>query len=549
MAEMKCFYNQLGLAFLLTAGLVLSGCGQRETRVEHGIREQILHYGNGTEPQDLDPQVVTGVPEHRILSALFEGLVSAHPKTLEPEPGVAERWDISDDGRVYTFHLHENAKWSNGEPITARDFVRSYQRMLSPNLASAYDYMLFYVVNAEEFNKGQVTDFSQVGFKALDDRTLEITLKNPTVYFLGMLNHYSWFPVHIPTIEKFGQFDQRGTAWTRPGNLVSNGPFTLDQWQVNRILTVKKNPHYWDAGRVRLQEIHFYPIESADTEERAFRSGQLHVTNNGQLPLSKIPGYRENFPELLRLEPWLGTYFYRFNTTRKPLNDPRVRRALALAIDRESLVRNVILGDETPAYNLTPPNTAGYTARARLEGDLEEARQLLADAGFPNGENFPSIEILYNTHDNHRVIAEAVQQMWRQNLGINIRLTNQEWKVYLDSMYRLDYDIARAGWIADYVDPNSFLNMWLTGGGNNNTGFSNPEYDRLIAESERTGDPAERLEILQQAEAIFMEELPIIPVYFYTSKYLLHPSVKGWHANYLDNHPYKYVYLEAPNTH
>jgi oligopeptide transport system substrate-binding protein len=305
---------------------------------------------------------------------------------------------------------------------------------------------------------------------------------------------------------------------------------------------VEKSPTYWDADQVRLQEIHFYPIESEETAERAYRSGQLHYVY--EMPLSKVPVYQERHPDLIHIDPYLGTYFYRLNVTRKPLDDKRVRRALALAIDRESLVRNVMMGGQIPAYHYTPPELGGYTARARLEGDLAAAKRLLEEAGYPNGQGFPSIEILYNTADRHRIIAEAIQQMWRQHLNINATLVNQEWKVYLDSSRALNYQISRAGWIGDYIDPKTFLDMFVTGGGQNQTGFSHPEYDKLIALANLENDPHERYEIFQQAESILMEELPIIPIFFYTRVYILHPSVKGWHSNILDTHPYKYVHLE-----
>lgn len=528
----------------LTWGFV--GCGNRTSQVEQGIEEQILHLGNGTEPQGIDPHVVTGVPEHNIISALLEGLVSEDPQTLEPVPGVAERWEASEDARVYTFYLRSNAKWSNGEPVTAQDFVQSYERILSPQIGSKYSYMLYVMENAEAFNTGKLTDFSQVGCKALDDRTLQITLTHPTGYFLSLLNHYSWFPVHIPTIKKHGGVTDRSNQWTRPGNFVGNGPFVLKEWQVNQLLSVAKSPTYWDADKVRLNGIRFYPIEREDTEERAFRAGQLHVTYI--IPRSKIPVYKRENPELLRIDPYLGVYFYRFNVTRKPLNDPRVRRALSLAIDRESLTKNVTQAGEIPAYHFTPPDTAGYHAKATIEGNVEEAKRLLAEAGYPDGQGFPTLDLLYNTQEAHRMIAEAIQQMWRKNLNINIGIVNQEWKVYLDTTQDLHYDISRAGWIGDYVDPNSFLDMWITGGGNNYTGFSNPEYDRLLAEAARSPDRDKRYELFQQAEAILMQELPIMPIYFYTSPYLIHPSVRGWYPTILNHHPYKYVYLEAAGT-
>ena len=527
----------------LLVAILAAGCGKRETRVEQGDREQILYKGNGTEPAELDPQIVTGVTEHHIIMALLEGLVAEDPHDLHPVPGVAEHWDVSPDGRVYTFYLRKNAKWSNGDPVTARDFWESYKRILTPSLASEYAYMHFVVTNAEAFNTGKITDFNDVGYKVLDDHTFQITLANTTPYFLSLMNHSSWYPVHLPTIRKYGKSYERGNKWTRPAHYVGNGPFVLSEWKVNNVIAVSKSPTYWDRDTVRLNGIRFYPIDSADTEERAFRSGQLHITET--IPLSKIEVYKTQNPELLKIDPYLGTYFYRCNVTKPPLNDKRVRQALAMSIDREAIVERITRGGQLPAYHFTPPGTAGYLSRAKTTNDLAAARKLLAAAGYPDGKGFPKMELLYNTSEAHRAIAEAVQQMWKQNLGIEVQLVNEEWKVYLDSQHTLNYQICRAAWIADYVDPNSFLDMWLTGGGNNDTGWSNAEYDKLIAAASREADPERRMEIFQQAETILMEELPVIPIYFYTRVDLRRPEVKGWYPTILDNHPYKYVYLEA----
>lgn len=531
-----------GAVLLAVLPLLLCSCGPRETRVEHGNRERILHLDNVTELQDLDPQLVTGVPEHKVLCAVLEGLVSEHPVDLHPIPGVASSWDVSPDQLTYTFHLRTNALWSNGERVTAADFVRSYRRMLAPTLAAEYAYMLHAMKGAREFNTGQLTDFDKVGVKALDELTLRITLVDPTPYFLSLLNHYSWFPVHIPTIERWGPLYDRGNRWTRPGNFVGNGPFTLAEWKVNHIIRVRKNPAYWDAQNVRLNEVCFYPVESTDTSERAFRSGQLHYCY--RLPPTKIDVYRQKHPHWLHIDPNLAVDFYMVNVTKPPLNDKRVRRALAMSIDRESLVKNVMRGDQAAAYHFTPTNTAGYTARARLKTDIGAAKKLLADAGYPGGRGLPPIEILFNTLETHRAIAEAIQQMWKQNLEIEVRLVNQEWKVFQDSQRTLNYQVSRYGWNGDYEDPRTFLDMWVTNGGNNRTGWSNPEYDRLIAQAARTGDPAKRYELFQQAEAILMEEVPIIPIYFYTRPYALRQSVRGWHPNLLDNHPLKHVWLD-----
>ncbi|HUI06338.1 MAG TPA: peptide ABC transporter substrate-binding protein [Verrucomicrobiae bacterium] len=531
----------IGLSLL---AFLAVGCGRRETRVEYGDRHQILLKGNGGEPQELDPDIVTGVPEYHILMSLLEGLVSEDPHDLHPVPGVAESWDVSPDGKVYTFHLRRNAKWSNGDPVTAHDFLESYKRILTPSLGSEYSYMHFVVKNARAYNEGKIIDFNQVGYKALDDHTFQVTLENPTPYFLSLLLHHSWFPVHLPTIRKYGDPYQRGNKWTRPGRFVGNGPFVLTKWRVNDVIVVNKSPTYWDRDRVRLNEIRFYPIESADTEERAFRAGQLHITDT--MALSKIDFYKTHYPDLLKIDPYLGTYFYRINVTKPPLTDKRIRRALALTIDRESIVKDVLRGGQLPALCFTPPGTAGYTCRTRLPEDVNEAKRLLAEAGYPDGKGLPPIELLYNTSEAHRIIAEAIQQMWKKNLGVEVRLVNEEWKVYLDAQRTLNYQVCRAAWIGDYVDPNSFLDMWVSGGGNNETGWSNPEYDRLIARAARTADPAQRLEVFQQAEAILLDELPIIPIYFYTHVYARRPEVKGWYPTILDNHPYKYVYLEPP---
>ena len=527
--------------FAAVALLLNASCQKPESNVEKGSRLQILHKGNGQEVEDLDPHVVRGVAGGNILAALFEGLVAEDPQDLHPVPGVAERWDISADGKIYTFHLRPDAKWSNGDGVVARDFVDSYRRILSPALASDYAYMLYPVANAEAFNKSKVSDFEEVGFRALDDATLEITLAHPTAYFLSLLNHWSWFPVHLPTIQKYGPPFERGSRWTRPGRFVGNGPFTLEQWRLNDRVRVKKSATYWDAQTVALNEIVFHTIDSNDVEERAFRSGQLHVTES--IPVNRIQRYRRERPELLRLDPYLGSYFFRLNVTRPPLDNPLVRRALAMSLDRKAMAEKVWRNAMLPAGNFTPPNTAGYTAESAIPFDVAQARELLAQAGYPEGRGLPPIDLLFNTSQNHRLTCEAVQQMWHANLGIQVTLTNQEEKVYFDTRRRMDYQVYRSTWISDYLDPNSFLDLWMSGGGNNYTGWSNAEYDRLIAEAGQTAEPALRFAAFQKAEEILLEEAAIIPLFHYTHAFLVHPSVKGWHPTLLDHHPYKHVQL------
>ncbi len=534
----------LSTVLLLLVALLAAGCGKKNQVAGSAAGTagstagaKAFHFSNGTEPQDLDPQIVTGVPENKIVNALFEGLVAEGPAGSDTVGGVAERWDVSPDGLTYTFHLRPAAKWSNGDPLTAQDFLLSYRRILTPSLAAEYAYKLHHVVGAEEFNQGKSTDFSTVGFKAVDAHTLEIRLKHRTPFLIEAMKHYSWFPVHLPTIEKHGGAARKGTPWTRQENLVGNGPFVLKEWRPNQKILVTRSPTYWDRDAAKLDEIHFYPVESIDTEERMFRTGQILKTY--ELPVSKIDTYKRDFPDSYRQDPYYGIYFFRFNTTKPPLDDKRVRRALALAIDRESIVRNVTRGGQVPAYNLVPPSER-YKSTARIQGDLADARRLLAEAGYPEGRGFPKIDILYNTSENHRAVAEAMQQMWRTNLGIDIGLTNQEWKVYLDSMDVLNYRIGRAGWIADYTDPNTFMDMWVKDGGNNDTGWSNAEYERMLAESYTAPNETARFALYQKMEAILADEVPILPLYFYTRVYALSPKVK-WVANVLDNRNWKFV--------
>jgi oligopeptide transport system substrate-binding protein len=533
------------VSFVLLFSLFLSACGggNSETRVEAGNREGVLHFGNHSEPQGLDPHIVTGVPENHIILSLFEGLVSKNPYTLEVEPGVAESWEISEDGRVYTFHLRNNAKWSNGDPVTAEDFRWSWQRALSPILGSEYSYMYYGIVNAEAYNKGDMPDFSQVGVKVLDTLTLEVTLISPVPYFLQLTDHHSMYPIHRSSVESFGAADDRIAPWAREGSIVTNGAFVVTEWQVNSHVRVEKNPLYWDADKVKLNAIVFYPTENLVTEERMFRDGQLHRTE--EIPLEKIATYRQEQPEVVAIAPWIGSYFYMINTTRHPLDDVRVRKALAMSIDRELVSETVIQGVHLPSTSLVPPGTLGYEPPKVFSYDPEQARALLAEAGYPNGEGFPGFELLYNTHEDHRKIAVALQQMWLENLNINVNLVNQEWKVYLDSHNNMNYDMSRRGWIGDFVDPYTFLNMYISEGGNNNTGFANARYDEIVLkEAPAELDRDKRYKLYREAETILLENMPILPVFTYQFKHLIQTSVKGMPTNIMDHYNYKYVSLE-----
>ncbi|MFL0810080.1 MAG: peptide ABC transporter substrate-binding protein [Agarilytica sp.] len=529
------------VALLFSCSLLFACSEKSKTPVEIGNELGIFHKGNGTEPSDIDPHTTTGMPEYHIQHAIFEPLVSLNPETLEPMPAVAESWTSTEDGLTYTFTIRKNAAWSNGEPVTANDFVYSWKRALMPALGNQYAYSLYVLKNAERFHKGEVSDFSEVGATALNDNTLQVVLEHKTPYFLKLLDHHSLYPVHKGTVEKFGNIDDRGTDWTRAENFVGNGAFKIKEWVPNQVFSVEKNEHYWDISNVSLNEIHFHPVESTITEERMFRSGQLHYTET--VPPEKVEIYKQkNAPEL-NLSPYYGTYFYRINTTHPQLQDVRVRQALAMSIDRKTLTERVTKAGETPAYNLTPPTKNGFIAKAKIEFNPEKAIQLLAEAGYPNGEGFEPIELLYNTNEGHKKIALAIQQMWKNTLNIDIVLHNQEWKVYLDTERTMNYQVSRASWIGDYFDPNTFLDMFVTNGGNNKTGWANERYDELIQLAAKAGTEEERYRYFQEAETILVNEVPIIPIYTYTSKHLVTESVQGIYHNILDRKPYKFMSL------
>ncbi len=530
------------MVLLVVAWALLGGCARQERPTDRGVREGVLIINNGAEVPDLDPHTVTGVPEFHVMDALFAGLVDQDPDNREILPALAERWTISEDRQTYTFHLRSGLKWSDGVPLTASDFVRSYERTLNPLLAGDYAYLFLILEEAAAYNAGTETDFGTVGVSALDDRTLQIRLAHPVPYFLSLLTYPCWRPLPMHVVEAHDGVRRRGARWTREGNLVSSGPFVMTRWEPNRVLVVERNKSYWDAETVRLKAIHFFPVESLDTEERMFRSGQLHITNT--VPLTKLQGYREQPNSPLRIDPQLGTYFYRFNVTRPPFDDARVRRALSLAIDREAIVQRITQADQAVAGSFSPPGAGGFEPAVRVDFDLDEARKLLAEAGYPGGVGFPVVEILYNTSESHRTIAEALQQMWKVGLGIDLQLYNQEWKVFLDTLDNKDYALARSGWVAVYDDANQFLEIFTSGNPNNRTGWSSMAYDELHAASLREGDPTKRLAILQQLDTMLMEDAVVAPIYHYTNSYLIDPRVRGWNPGPLDKRRYKYVYLD-----
>ncbi|WP_442890335.1 peptide ABC transporter substrate-binding protein [Congregicoccus parvus] len=526
---------------LLLAALALSlaaGCARRETQADRAAAEGVLLQSLGIVDPSLDPHLAQQLAEGTILRALLEGLVVVDPRTLEPRPGVARTWETSDDGLVYTFQLRPDARWSDGSPVTAHDFVRSFERALTPSLGAPNAYFMHVLAGAADFHAGRTTDFAQVGAEALDDLTLRLELEAPCPHFLALLTHFVWLPVHAPTVLAHGEFASRSNRWALPQHYVGNGPFVPGEHVSEQFLRTTPNPHYWDRDSVRLRGVVFHSF-SVVAEEPAFRSGRIHITD--ALPIAKLDTYRRDRPDVLRVAPSFGTYFYRINVTRPPLDDARVRRALSAALDRELLTGTLLNGVYEPARSFTPPGPGGYTPPALAVDDAALARSLLAEAGYPQGAGLRNFEILFNTSENHRMIAEAVQEIWRRELGVSPVLANQEDGVYRDNRRQLNYDVSRASWFGDFLDPVAFLEIFTTGNPNNQTGWSHPEFDALVHESSRTLDRARRLDLLGRAEAILLHEAPIIPVFVYSTVRLVDPRVDGWHDNLLDQHPYQYI--------
>ncbi len=531
---------------LFLIALFLGGCHRRETPVESGNREQIFHLGNGSEPRDLDPHIASSTTESNILCALFEGLVNNAPDGHSVVPGAAEHWDVSPDGRVYTFHLRPGLKWSNGDGLTSADFLYSFRRIIEPTLAAEFSVYADWVVGSQDYRTGKTHDLNAVGFSAPDPLTFVTTLKERAPFWLALLAEAPFFPVHRPTLEKYDSYLRRDGTWTRPGVLVGNGPFTLAKWRINEFLAVKKNPLYWDAAHVRLNQVVFHPIDNTDTEERAFRGGLLHATR--YLSALKLAGYRKDHPELVHADPLAHTKYIAFNVTQAPFNDPRVRRAFALAVDREAIVNDVLRDGSRAADSLTVPGTgisAPYTAHTRLPHDPEKARALLAEAGFPGGKGFPPMAFNFTTaHQGEQNLVEALQSMWQRELGVHVDLVTQEEKVWLDTLRTRNFQMLMDGWTG-INDPVDMLQLMLSTSPNNDTQWVSAEYDREFAAAGASGSDAERETHMQAMDALLLDQFPVIPLYHQNQNYLVRPAVHGWVNNLLGWRRFQDYSLEA----
>ncbi len=515
------------------------GCVRREPRAD-------LVIINNMEPESLDPAVITGVAEMRIVTSIFEGLARLDPATSAPIPGLAERWDISPDGRVYTFYLRTNLLWSTGEPLTARDVVYSWIRVLDPATASDYAGQLFYLKNGEEFNAGKIKDPALVGVRALDRNTIRVELNNPTAFFLDLCAFATLAVVPRQTIGKYGDH------WLMARPLPVSGPYELTAWRINDKIRARRNPRYWDAANTKTEVVDFLPIGSPTTALNLYETGGADIVWDKELVPVELLDVLLKRPDF-HVFPLLGTYFIRFNVTKKPFDDARVRQALGLAIDKERITRKITKAGETPADHLTPPGTARYEGPRGLGHDPERARRLLAEAGYPGGKGFPRFEYLFNAAAGgaanlHARIGVELQQMWRDELGVEMELRQAEWKVYLVAQSKTNFDVCRASWIGDYNDPDTFLSIFTSDNGNNRTGWSNARYDGLIRAADREPNLARRARLFQEAETILTrEENPIIPLYFYVGfNYFDDRRIRGIYQNILDLHPVNAIWKETP---
>ena len=548
---------------VLLAGAWLAACGGEGERVPGGPREkrpqpvelelvdgrpapsvlageQVLHRGNGEEPQTLDPHLAEGVPSSHVLRDLFEGLTSeaADGSII---PGVAQRWNISRDGLIYTFHLRREAAWSNGDPLTAHDFVFSLRRTADPATASAYAQVLLPIVGARDVLAGEAPP-DTLAVEALDDYTLQITLNDPTPYFLNVLALSPAYPVHR------GSLEAHGAQFSRPGKMVSNGPFVLHDWVVRSHIELRRNPRYWNADQVILARVVYHPIEDQSTELKQYRSGALHWTY--EVPNNQFRWLQQNYADELVVSPWLGSYYFGYNVLRPPFVDaPELRQALVMAIDREVITGKVTQFGELPSFTLVPPGLPDYTPQtpewagwSQAERE-KEARRLYAQAGYSRDDPL-HVELRYNTSENHKKIALAVASMWKQVLGVNTTLINEEWKVFLQNRRQQALtEVFRAGWISDYMDAYSFLELFRTGHGQNDYGYADARYDSLLEQVAAERIPGRRRRLMEAAEQALLEDWPIIPVYTYVTKRLVDPRVKGWQNNPLDHHYSRDMYL------
>jgi len=636
--------NMTRIFHLFTCLLITFCLCQCESKksVDTYTKKKVLLIGNASEPQGLDPQVVTGVVESKIIRGLFEGLCVEDPiNASNHRPGAALSWESSNNNTEWVFKLRPEGKWSDGTKLTAQDFIFSYNRILNPKFGAKYSSMLYFLKGAEEYNKNQrelflfkdnpeyqaqwaviekinfngdsetkagdlpgsefnefnkeekqryikslglnniskkqlqavekdndLTNFpaeldaatrskilnslidnsgkdlwsiANVGVTAVDDYTLKFVLKSPTPFFPDLTKHYTYFPVPQHVIKRYGKVDVQNYIWTEPDKIVSNGPFKMKDWKFNFFIELERNLYYWDAKNVKLNGIRFLPVSNPYTEARMFFHGELHVTDT--LAAELIEYSQEKFPENVRQETYLGTNFLRFNATQDTFKDVNLRKALAYSINSKAIIDHILKGGQKVATGVVPPMGDYKTAKG-LEFNPAKAKEYFSKTKFADSPQKLKITLLTTDKDSAKVLAEAMQDMWKTHLGINVRIEQRDWKTYLDKMSKFDYGIATGGWIGDYPDPTTFLDIWKKGDGNNRTGWSSQAFEAKLALAEKAGSAQERLDLLQEAEAIMLDEMPIMPLYWYSSNYLTSKDVKGWYPSIMKNQPYKFLDLQ-----
>ncbi len=475
----------------------------------------------GTEPPSLDWSLATDHVSFNVIANLMVGLTEFN-KELKPAPVVAKSWDVLDGGRKLVFHLRGDVNWSDGKKVRAQDFEYSWKRLLSPKTASEYAYILFDIVNAQEYNEGKITDAASVGVQALDDLTLAVQLRHPASYFLAITTFEVTFPQREDIIEKFE------SRWTEPGNIVTNGPFLLSEWKHENQIDLRANPNFF-RGKPAMERVTMFMVNEKTTALAMYERGQLDFIDNHSIPIfekSKLANKRS-----FKRVPQLRGYYYGFVTDRKPFNDPRVRKAFMMAVDR-NVFPSILHGGEIPAPSWIPPGMLAHSTKIGLPFNAPEARRLLREAGYPQGKGFPPVVLAYNTEEDHKMVAEAVQGMWQRNLGVVVKIENQEWKVYLKKLQNDPPNIFRLGWGADYPDPDNFMKLFTANSGNNNTRWKNPRYDQLLEQAARELDPAKRVKLYDEAQKILCEtDLPIMPLFWTAESTLLNPHFTGLELN------------------
>ncbi|WGU95205.1 peptide ABC transporter substrate-binding protein [Paenibacillus dendritiformis] len=512
-------------------------------------KEQVFRFNLHSNPPTLDPGLSQDTVAHAVLNGLFEGLTRSN-ENGEAIPGTAEKWEISPDGLKYTFHLRKDAKWSNGDPVTAQDFEFSWKRVLDPKTEPAppYAYQLYYIKGAEAYNTGQSTDPSSVAIKAVDANTLEVELEHSTPYFLSLLSFQTYFPVHSSVKDN--------PKWaSEASTIISNGPFKITEWKQQSSLEMVKNEHYYDKDEIKFTKVQMSMVADSGSELNMYETGQIDYAGmpTGRVPNEQIPILKETKPDELNIKGIATTYYYLFNNQQEPFNNVNIRKALSRAIDRQLIVDKVTLGGELPAFGIVPPGITGLKDGFRNEHkddyfteNIEEAKALLQKGlGELGLSAMPEFTLAYNTDENHKKVAEAVADMWSKNLGVKVKIENQEWGVFLKNRTALNYQMARAGWTTDYNDPMSFIDLYMTGSGNNDIGYSNPEFDKLVREAKRALDNKERMELMAQAERMLIEQdQAIIPLYYYTSVGLKKPYLKNVFIDYQGMINYSRGYFE-----